>query len=322
MKARHIVQLVFNVLTLIACCFGILVFCNAITFNESVAFQPIDLVQNFSAFLSLIVGFGALIGLIGNIYCLAKGKAEHPALFVVKLISATTGFVLFLTNLLYALPKGVQFSGHVIVIICLCYLVPLLLTASTIFLSLDNKWKFKYSFLSPIIIMAFLAFDIPLIINGTFTDIYEIAPYFTAATWWKGLTFVAIYVFGSFGIGVAIWVLNRICYLIFAGDEVDKEITVEEEEVAKTVVVTKEELKEEEKEEEEVTKAGYIGPRVYHISRHKQDGRWQVKFANGQRALKITDTQAEAIVYAKQLIKKYGGGSLRVHSVKGRIRKA
>ena len=38
--------------------------------------------------------------------------------------------------------------------------------------------------------------------------------------------------------------------------------------------------------------------KIYHISKRKEDGKWQVKFANGERALKLFDTQAEAIDFA------------------------
>jgi hypothetical protein len=60
-------------------------------------------------------------------------------------------------------------------------------------------------------------------------------------------------------------------------------------------------------------------PRVYHIS--KQDGgQWQVKLATGQKAIKLFATQEEAINYAKGLVKTQGG-SIRVHSLKGKMRK-
>ena len=36
---------------------------------------------------------------------------------------------------------------------------------------------------------------------------------------------------------------------------------------------------------------------VYHVSKRKEDGMWQVKFANGERALKLFKTQAEAIEF-------------------------
>jgi cytoskeletal protein RodZ len=41
--------------------------------------------------------------------------------------------------------------------------------------------------------------------------------------------------------------------------------------------------------------------KVYHISKRKDDGKWQVKFAGGSKAIKLFDTQAEAIEYAKKL---------------------
>ena len=68
-----------------------------------------------------------------------------------------------------------------------------------------------------------------------------------------------------------------------------------------------------------VLKEGYVGPRVYHVS-HRNDKKWQVKFANGKKAIKLFDTQAEAIVFAKKLAKAQDG-SIRIHSLTGRIRK-
>lgn len=65
---------------------------------------------------------------------------------------------------------------------------------------------------------------------------------------------------------------------------------------------------------------GANGAKIYHISKRKDDGKWQVKFANGSKAIKLFDTQAEAIDYAKTLAKNQEG-SIRIHSVKGKIRK-
>ncbi len=62
------------------------------------------------------------------------------------------------------------------------------------------------------------------------------------------------------------------------------------------------------------------GARVYHISRHALSGTWQVRLANGEKAIKTFFTQQEAIDYAKALVKTQGG-SIRVHSKKGSIRK-
>lgn len=63
------------------------------------------------------------------------------------------------------------------------------------------------------------------------------------------------------------------------------------------------------------------GVRVYHISRSKLMSKyWQVKLAGGEKAIKIFPTQAEAITYAKELVRKQGG-SIRIHSMKGQLRK-
>lgn len=62
------------------------------------------------------------------------------------------------------------------------------------------------------------------------------------------------------------------------------------------------------------------GVKTYHIAK-RPDGKWQVKLANGQIAIKLFATQKEAIEYAEKLAKNQDG-SIRVHSVKGKIRKA
>ncbi len=58
----------------------------------------------------------------------------------------------------------------------------------------------------------------------------------------------------------------------------------------------------------------------YHVSKRKEDGKWQVKFANGQRAIKLFDTQLEAINYAKTLAASQDG-KITIHKVDGKIRK-
>ena len=68
------------------------------------------------------------------------------------------------------------------------------------------------------------------------------------------------------------------------------------------------------KEEKEV-----ITNKVYHIAK-REDGKWQVKFAKGQKAIKLIDTQAEAIKYAKTLANNQDG-SIQIHKVNGSIRK-
>lgn len=103
------------------------------------------------------------------------------------------------------------------------------------------------------------------------------------------------------------------------------EPTKEEKKVApkkEAAPVTKEPAKvetpNEEVEGDEETKQR---AKVYHVSRHAASGKWQVKLAGGKVAIKLFDTQLEAIKYAKELAANQEG-SIRVHSLKGKMRKA
>lgn len=60
--------------------------------------------------------------------------------------------------------------------------------------------------------------------------------------------------------------------------------------------------------------------KIYHISTRDEDGMWQVKLGKGERALKLFETQAEAIAFAKE---KAGNqeGSIVIHKRDGKIRK-
>ena len=57
----------------------------------------------------------------------------------------------------------------------------------------------------------------------------------------------------------------------------------------------------------------------YHISQ-REDGKWQVKGAKAEKALKLFDTQAEAIKYAKATAGNQEG-NFTIHKKDGKIRK-
>ena len=56
--------------------------------------------------------------------------------------------------------------------------------------------------------------------------------------------------------------------------------------------------------------------RVYHVSK-REDGKWQVKFAGGEKAIKLFKTQKEALDYSKEMSKNQKG-ALLVHNSKGK----
>ena len=82
----------------------------------------------------------------------------------------------------------------------------------------------------------------------------------------------------------------------------------------KTEPKSKEEPKEEKKP---------VNFRNYHVSK-RADGKWQVKYAGGQKAIKLFDTQKEAMEYTKVMAENQGGSVLLHNSKganKGRIKK-
>ncbi|HIY97338.1 MAG TPA: DUF2188 domain-containing protein [Candidatus Borkfalkia excrementigallinarum] len=59
--------------------------------------------------------------------------------------------------------------------------------------------------------------------------------------------------------------------------------------------------------------------RNYHVAK-RPDGKWQVNFAGGEKAIKLFSTQAEAIAYAKKLAENQDG-SISIHKKDGKLRK-
>ena len=57
------------------------------------------------------------------------------------------------------------------------------------------------------------------------------------------------------------------------------------------------------------------GTRAYHVAK-REDGMWAVKFAGGEKAIKLFKTQAEAVAYTKEMAKNQDGKML-IHNSKG-----
>ena len=60
--------------------------------------------------------------------------------------------------------------------------------------------------------------------------------------------------------------------------------------------------------------------KVYHITKRAVDGKWQVKFSKGKKAIKLFDTQAEAIDFAKHLAYNQDA-SIMIHKEDGSFRR-
>ncbi len=95
---------------------------------------------------------------------------------------------------------------------------------------------------------------------------------------------------------------------------------------AKTVEVKepKKETNKPEAKKEETPVAKKEGKRVYHVSKRESDGMWQVKYAGGEKAIKLFKTKVEAVEYTQKMAENQGGVMLKHNSKganKGQIRK-
>lgn len=245
--------------------------------------------------------------------------------YVLKLITATAALLTFLTvvcflqyqpGLIDAKPTSNIFWNNIFH----HYVSPIAFILGFILLDNDRKHCIKLAFFGPLLVVLYMSYSVPICIIKP--ALFEGAPYAFMDTslfpaW--AIPFIAIaFLIATFGISFVLWTLNRISFLIFTGEEISSEeiqsLTPEE---AATVKVDEKEIKEVEKI---VESTPYKGPKIYHISK-REDKMWQVRFAKGKKAIKLFSTQAEAIVFAKKLAKSQGG-SIRVHSLKGRIRKS
>ena len=318
MKVRKILSIVFNLLAIGASVAGFLIIGDSLTMISFVKF--FTLVTNL---LIIIVG---MVSIGCDIDALIKKNEDYSVnnfTYVLKLITAVGSLITFLTvvsYLQYTVYKDIALSDPFMINNILHhYVSTLMFTLGFIFFDLDKKYPFKLSFLGIVVLIIYMAYAIP------FSNIeackswwgeppYVFMDYKNVGVWIAAL--LPGFIIGALAISMLIWLLNRIVYLIFIGEEIKKEETEEEKELESKVEVTPED---EEAVAKQITKKSN-GPRIYHISK-RDDKRWQVKFANGQKAIKLFNTQAEAIVFAKKLAKSQDG-SIRVHSVKGRIRKA
>ena len=68
-------------------------------------------------------------------------------------------------------------------------------------------------------------------------------------------------------------------------------------------------------EKKPAAKKEEVSFRTYHLVK-RADGKWEVKYAGGQKAIKLFDTQKEALEYSKKMAENQDGKVL-VHNSKG-----
>lgn len=320
MKVRNILSLGFNLSAFIASLFGFIII------RESI--HAVDFIKYFTLVTNCLIMLSSLISIGYSVDRLVKKDKDiclPGAIYVLKLITAVGSMITLITVACYlqhTVYKGMETSNPLFWNnIFHHYLATSIFTLGFIFFDIDRKYSFKLSFLGIIALVIYMGYAIPFTNIAACASWWGEAPYvFMSYATVKFWVFALIpgFLIAGIALSILLWLLNRIVYLIFIGEEVsEEEIEEDEKEIdSKHVNVTKED----QEEVNNIIKSGYTGPRIYHVSK-RQDKKWQVKFANGQKAIKLFDTQAEAIVFAKKLAKSQEG-SIRVHSLKGRIRKA
>ena len=321
MKRRKIISLGISLFAIIASMIGFFLIAKD---TPAVAYvKYFTLVTNLLIVITSTVSVG---------YCVEflihrdRHVLQPDYLYILKLITSTCSLITFFTVVFY-LQHTVYRSLDVTAVqhannVMHHYLAPLSFVSGFIIFDLDKKYSWKISFFGVAVLALYTIYALPLsnISAKAVQEWWGGAPYvfmdFAQIKLWA-LLVIPAFLIGGIGISFLIWFLNRISYLLFIGDQINEgaESSDEEKAIEAKVQVTEAD----EAAVGEILKNRNAGPRIYHISR-RQDKMWQVKFAKGKRAIKIFNTQAEAIVFAKKLAKSQVG-SIRIHSLKGRIRK-
>ena len=312
MSTRKLLSLIFNLTAIVSAIVGLFLV---------PGLQAIHFVKFFTLVTNTLIILMSAVTLGYMVDALVKKKADSslPSIvYVMKLITAVCSMITFLTVVLYlqyavdGMNTFYNFLFH--------YIAPLAFVAGFIFTDIDRKYPIYLHLFGIGALVIYMLYAIPLanIPHNVWGDPQAPYPFMNLSLvkWWALLLFPFFLLCGHL-IAFLLWLFNRLSYLVFAGTEIktNEKFTKEEKRIENKVQVTPED----EKAVAEMMKTAGKGPRVYHISKRK-DNKWQVKFANGKRAIRLFPTQAEAIVFAKKLAKSQDG-SIRIHSVKGRIRK-
>ena len=319
---KKILSLILNIVAVVASIVGLIVI------RDSGAIVYVKYFTVLTNFMIIISGFISIGYSVDFLLKKDKETTLPPFVYVIKLITATSALLTFLVVVSFLqfqpAPGGLLgATGNLLINnICHHYVAPLVFILGFILFDVERKYNVKLAFLGPILLIIYMAYMGTICIVDS--SIVGGAPYIFMDTSKIAIWMIPLFMLGflvvGFGLSFVLWVLNRICFYIFTGDEISKE-EINAIETSSDDKQTEKEIEQEIKEEEKIVEeTGYKGPKIYHISKRREDEMWQVKFANGKKAIKLFNTQAEAIVFAKKLAKSQDG-SIRVHSLKGRIRK-
>ena len=302
----------------------------------------------FTTWCALLGGSIAVIGVVYN--CLKEIYKEYK---IPKSISALK--LLNVTNLLVCFFSTLVFIGPCYLFESYFYLIRVILTILSfinyILFDFWHKLSFKYTLFGVIPITLYMLIYSFLMVFDVLKPLYNFEN-IHANSWYITLLFFVIIMLGAVLLGWVSNLLNHLFRRLFIGEEyiasgkttIIPKLVLEGEQEANNLqqnednkntdnqdlnkkeeenVANKDETKQESSEQLNKPISSYqkkFTSSVYHISRQKMVGKWQVKLAGSKKPIKYFDTQLEAINFAKGLVKNQGG-SIRIHSVTGQMRK-
>lgn len=301
----------------------------------------------FTTWCALLGGSIAVIGVVYN--CLKEIYKEYK---IPKSISALK--LLNVTNLLVCFFSTLVFIGPSYLFESYFYLIRVILTILSfinyILFDFWHKLSFKYTLFGVIPITLYMLIYSFLMVFDVLKPLYNFEN-IHANSWYITLLFFIIIILGAILLGWVSNLLNHLFRRLFIGEEyiasgkttIIPKLVLEGEQEANNIqqnedikntdnedlnkeeenVTNKDEIKQESSEQLNKPISSYqkkFTSRVYHISRQKMVGKWQVKLAGSKKPIKYFDTQLEAINFAKGLVKNQGG-SIRIHSLTGQMRK-
>lgn len=302
----------------------------------------------FTTWCALLGGSIAVIGVVYN--CLKEIYKEYKipkSISALKLLNVTNLLVCFFSTLVFIGP-GYLFESYF-------YLIRVILTILSfinyILFDFWHKLSFKYTLFGVIPITLYMLIYSFLMVFDVLKPLYNFEN-IHANSWYITLLFFVIIMLGAVLLGWVSNLLNHLFRRLFIGEEyiasgkttIIPKLVLEGEQEANNIqqnednkntdnedlnkkeeenVTNKDETKQESSEQLNKPISSYqkkFTSRVYHISRQKMVGKWQVKLAGSKKPIKYFDTQLEAINFAKGLVRNQGG-SIRIHSLTGQMRK-
>lgn len=292
----------------------------------------------------LVTSLGSALMIWANIISYIKKRDCTPRLFYsIRFLSAVMSLITVVVVCAFLAPsQGVKVifavDGGFVFMHFIC---PILSLLQFIFLEIEPKGRFKKTF-EPFI--ATLIYGIAILITifvikgQDVTKAVQFAPYpfflitddliaayqatHPDATMSAGVNIGILVgvIFISYAMSVILWALNRFFHNIFIGEVYEIEIPKSSKKKTEAKVAGNafaNFMKNKVSFGDNKSASG----QTYHISYHDRKLKtWKVKSENAGRALKVFPTQKEAIEFAKSCVKK-SGGSIRIHSMVGRIRK-